>query len=163
MSPLDLAPPEYTAAVAEHLKSVFERGEIQFETALTRRGGSRSGRDEDHPGRGRRSAGAAGIARDISDRKRAEAERTALEDQLRQAQKMEAIGRLAGGIAHDFNNILTAIRGNASLALAELPPAMPARRPRGRSSGGGSSAALIASPGVARRTVLQPEVVDLSA
>ncbi len=58
-----------------------------------------------------------GVAQDITDRKR-------LEDQLRQAQKMEAIGQLAGGIAHDFNNILGAILGNAEL-IPLLPPGSP--------------------------------------
>ena len=52
-----------------------------------------------------------GLARDISERKRAEGEKIQLEAQLRQAQKMEAIGQLAGGIAHDFNNMLGAIVG----------------------------------------------------
>ena len=61
-----------------------------------------------------------GMVRDITDRKKAEREREIIQTRLSQSQKMEAIGRFAGGIAHDFNNILTAIRGNAELALEDI-------------------------------------------
>jgi PAS domain S-box-containing protein len=70
----------------------------------------------------------AGSMEDISVRKNAEAERERLEQQLRQAQKLEAIGTLAGGIAHDFNNILSAILGYGELVQKDAPEGTPLRR-----------------------------------
>jgi signal transduction histidine kinase len=67
-----------------------------------------------------RPTGTLSIGEDITERQR-------LEQQLRQAQKMEAIGRLAGGVAHDFNNVLTAIFGYTDLMSEDLPPDSPMR------------------------------------
>jgi PAS domain S-box-containing protein len=64
-----------------------------------------------------------GYLRDITEQRKAEADRSRLEQQLRQAQKMEAIGHLTGGIAHDFNNILTSILGYAQIGMEHAAPA----------------------------------------
>ncbi len=63
-----------------------------------------------------------GISQDITESRQAEEERLRLEAELRQAQKMDAVGRLAGGVAHDFNNMLQSILGNTELSLEDAPP-----------------------------------------
>src|SRR5213083_453669 len=105
-----------------------------------------------------RLTGILGIGRDVT-------ERLGLEQQLRQAQKMEAVGRLAGGIAHDFNNILTAITGHADLLLEDLGPHDPRRADvdeirRSAERAAGLTRQLLA---FSRQQVLQPKVVDLNA
>lgn len=67
------------------------------------------------------------VVRDISERRRLEEERLAMERQVQQAQKLESLGVLAGGIAHDFNNILMAILGNVDLAQMDTPPDSPVK------------------------------------
>ena len=102
--------------------------------------------------------GAAAISRDVTEQRKLEAE-------LRQAQKMEAVGRLAGGIAHDFNNILTTISANAELALDELPLTSPVREDLSEIRKAGKRAAALTRQRLAfsRKQVLQPQVVNLNA
>jgi signal transduction histidine kinase len=69
-----------------------------------------------------------GFVRDITERKRAEAERLKLEERLRRAEKMEAIGRLAGGIAHDFNNVLGGIFAFGEMLYEEAPESSSRKR-----------------------------------
>ena len=91
-------------------------------------------------------------------------ERRELEGQLRQAQKMEAIGHLAGGIAHDFNNLLTAISGYGQLLAESLDPADERRADVERILDASDRAARLTRQLLAfsRRQILRPEVLDLN-
>jgi len=109
--------------------------------------------------------GAISVALDITDRKNAEEALRASEEQLRQSQKMEAVGRLAGGVAHDFNNSLTAILGYAEMIARKLPPRDPLQESaneiiRSATRSAGFTRQLLA---FSRRQVLQPKVLDLNA
>jgi signal transduction histidine kinase/ActR/RegA family two-component response regulator len=88
----------------------------------------------------------------------------ALEQRLQQAQKMEAIGRLAGGIAHDFNNLLTAILGYTELVTMQLPRDNPVTEELGEIRRAGERASALTRQLLAfsRRQVLQPKVLDLN-
>jgi two-component system, cell cycle sensor histidine kinase and response regulator CckA len=105
------------------------------------------------------------IFRDVSERRRAEAQRLSLEARLRQAQKMEAVGRLAGGIAHDFNNLLTAMTGSLTLALRAVPDSSPARRWLTEIDKSAWRAAALTRHLLAfsRQQVIEPKVADLRA
>jgi PAS domain S-box-containing protein len=97
------------------------------------------------------------IARDVSERKRLEAE-------LRQSQKLEAVGRLAGGVAHDFNNLLTIILGHSDLMLAAMAPHDRRRRDLEDIREAGARAAVLTNQLLAfsRKQVLQPKVLDVN-
>jgi len=105
--------------------------------------------------------GTLGQIRDITERIKAAEEKSRLEDQLHQAQKMEAIGRLAGGVAHDFNNILTGINGYSEMILGGLEPGDPLRADMLEIKSAGERAAALTAQLLAfsRKQVIDPKVV----
>lgn len=104
------------------------------------------------------------IALDITVHTHVEKEKTRLEDQLRQAQKMEAIGQLAGGIAHDFNNLLQVINGHTDMAIEELPEDAEAREELEEVAKAGERAARLVGQLLAfsRRQIMKPENLDIN-
>jgi two-component system, cell cycle sensor histidine kinase and response regulator CckA len=105
-----------------------------------------------------------GIFRDVTDSKRAEAEREKLQEQLRMSQKMEAIGSLAGGIAHDFNNLLSVILSYTGFAMKNLRDGDPVRDDLREVQQAGERAAALTRQLLAfsRRQVLQPVPLSLN-
>ena len=109
-----------------------------------------------HDGEGR-IIGHFGMQRDMTEKK-------ALEQQLRQSQKMEAVGTLAGGVAHDFNNMLTVIRGYSELMIRKLPEQHPLLRYATSIMSAADRSAMITQQLLAfsRRQVLQPQTLSLN-
>ncbi len=105
-----------------------------------------------------------GVSIDITDRKTAEDKLHASEEKLRQAQKLESIGRLAGGIAHDFNNMLTAINGYSELVLRRMQEDDPMRSFINEIKKAGERSAELTHQLLAfsRRQILQPKVLNLN-
>lgn len=129
---MSLVAPEYRAVVADRIRAVNEqrRSVPVLECQHQRLDGSLFDAEVIAvPAEYGGESGALVFFRDITEKKRAEAESRRLEEQFRQAQKMESIGRLAGGIAHDFNNYLTVINGYSELLLRRLDPGSPLRNP----------------------------------
>lgn len=91
-------------------------------------------------------------------------EQRALEIQLRQAQKMEAVGRLAGGVAHDFNNLLTVVLGGVDIVLGDLPEESPVRPQLEDIRGAGERGAELTRKLLAfsRRQLVEPRVVEVT-
>jgi signal transduction histidine kinase len=102
--------------------------------------------------------------RDVTERKAAEQMLRETEDRLRQAHKMEAVGRLAGGVAHDFNNVLTAIFGYSDLLRDQLPESDPRRPDLDEIRRSAERAASLTRQLLAfsRKQVMQPRLLDLN-
>jgi PAS domain S-box-containing protein len=104
------------------------------------------------------------VSRDITERKRAEERLLLQEEQLRQAQKMEAIGRLSGGIAHDFNNLLAVMIGYGESIEQSIAPDDPLHKSAEEIRKAGERAAALIHQLLAfsRQQVLQPRILDLN-
>lgn len=114
---------------------------------------------------GGRAVGTISFGVDVTERARAAAQLVLLEAQLRQAQKLESVGRLAGGVAHDFNNILTAILGYAECLKSDLPLGDPRQKDIEEIILAGERASALTHQLLAfsRRQALMPTLLDLNA
>jgi PAS domain S-box-containing protein len=143
-TPYDFMAADEAARVRSYLSS-FDRVVAHkdfFNTKLHKNGKEVVIEISGHPiiGKDGRFKGYQGLSRDVTEKRQAARERKKLEQQLHQAQKMEAIGTLAGGIAHDFNNILSSILGYAEIIKMEVPEGGQTARDIGQVIAGGNRA-----------------------
>jgi PAS domain S-box-containing protein len=156
---MELTTPALSAGEAAEVMETVRGGEVwSGELVVSRRDGSRFPAHVTNAPIFKRDgevAGIVGVSADLTEQKE-------LEQKFLQAQKMEAIGRLAGGVAHDFNNLLTAIRGHLDLALAETPGSSPLAHDLAEARKGADRATALTSQLLAfsRRQALRPEVLD---
>jgi len=145
---------ETNAAYCEEYRTVWPDGTVHW----------LSGRGHVHRGEAGKPVRMIGLVADITERKQAEATLKATEDQLRQAQKMEAVGQLAGGVAHDFNNLLTVITGYTDLLMSDLPAGAPMLTDLQEIRTAAERAAWLTRQLLAfsRRQILAPQVLDLN-
>ncbi|PKN57537.1 MAG: hypothetical protein CVU56_10400 [Deltaproteobacteria bacterium HGW-Deltaproteobacteria-14] len=165
---IDFYAPDSKPLIADAVRRAVEEGApFDLELEIITAGGTHrwvhtTGRSRAEHGR---PVELLGTIQDISERRRAEAERDRLEAQLEQAQKLESIGRLAGGVAHDFNNMLTVILGNTRFALRQVPTDAPlyADLLEIQSAAGRSAQLTGQLLAFARKQVISPQVLDLNA
>ncbi len=157
----------HTALFEERIRDLREQGYFEGEVDLITKTGSvipvwrKGSAINDEEGK---FVGYMVYNRDLSHRKQAEEEKERLESELKQAQKMEAIGTLAGGVAHDLNNVLGGLVSYPDLLLMQLPGDSPLKKPIETIQQSGKKAAAIVQDllTLARRGVAVSEVVNLN-
>ena len=161
----DLDASESAADASAHFAKIVAEGGDRFETRHRRKDGTLFDVEVSAQYQASDGGRLVGFLRDITARKRAEAEKVKLEAQLRQAQKMESVGRLAGGVAHDFNNMLGVILGHAELALAQVAPTQPLHDDLLAIHAAASRSADLTRQllAFARKQTIAPKVLDLNA
>lgn len=159
MQPLDIVAPADRPKMKHCMEDVFSKGSSSSEADLLKKNGSTTpyfftGTLIEIAGR----PCVVGMAIDLESQRR-------LEEQLRQSQKMEAIGQLAGGVAHDFNNILTVILSNADILLSGLGPEDPRREELEGIREASQRAASLTRQLLAfsRKQMLRPKIVSLNS